>query len=135
MPTRNRKARTSGVIVLGRAPDYVKADRARELRRTMTPEETLLWERLRAHRFDGLHWRRQQVIDGFIADFYCHAVGVIVEVDGAIHAGQTEYDTARGALLAGRELVILRFANSEVTNEIEHVLTRIRAACQRRMAQ
>jgi very-short-patch-repair endonuclease len=108
----------------------VKQERARELRRTMTPEESLLWQQLRAHRFDGLHWRRQQVIAGFIADFYCHAARVIVEIDGTIHIRQAEYDKARDELLAARDLLILRFTNIEVTDTLADVLARIRTTCQ-----
>jgi len=135
MPTRNNKAHTNHIIVLGHSPDRVKADRARELRRNMTPEETLLWQHLRAHRFDGLHWCRQQVIDGFIADFYCHAAGVIVEIDGGIHTQQAEYDKARDQVLASRNLLILRFTNTQVTSDISGVLARIGAECQKRTRQ
>ncbi|NJL61087.1 MAG: DUF559 domain-containing protein [Methylacidiphilales bacterium] len=41
---------------------------------------------------NGLHFSRQQIIDGFIADFYCHAAGFMIEVDGEIHDRQMEYD-------------------------------------------
>lgn len=58
---------------------------ARRMRREMTPGEWCLWQRLRANRFCGLHFRRQQVIDGFIADFYCHAARLVVEADGDVH--------------------------------------------------
>ena len=65
-------------IVAGRPVKRVKQERARALRMNMTAEEALLWERLRARRLDGLHWRRQQVIAGFIVDFYCHATGSLL---------------------------------------------------------
>ena len=66
-------------IVAGQrvAPEKVAA--ARELRRHMTPEECILWEHLRAHRLNGLHFRRQQVIDGFVVDFYCSGCALVVE--------------------------------------------------------
>src|SRR5262245_20252722 len=38
-----------------------------------TREERMLWRRLRNNQLNGLHFRRQHVIDGFIPDFYCHA--------------------------------------------------------------
>ncbi len=123
----------SGIIV-GRSVQRVKQERARSLRRSMTPEETLLWQHLRAHRLDGLHWRRQQVIDGFIADFYCHAAGVVIELDGAIHQRQVEYDRARDDVFAQSNLLVLRFANSDIRDQLDTVLARIRAACQRRLA-
>ena len=48
-----------------------KQELARELRRNMTPAEKLLWKEVRANKL-GVHFRRQQVIAGFIVDFYCH---------------------------------------------------------------
>jgi very-short-patch-repair endonuclease len=99
----------------------------------MTPEETRLWQQLRANQMDGLRWRRQQVIAGFIADFYCHATGVVVELDGGIHLYQVEYDRARDELLASSGLLVLRFSNDEVNATLERVISHIRDACQRRL--
>jgi very-short-patch-repair endonuclease len=109
--------------------DPVKLERAQELRRNMTFAERRLWHRLRTNKLDGFHFRRQQIIDGFIVDFYCHAAGLVVELDGAIHDKQVEYDTERERVLEARGLRILRFRNEEVLMDIESVLTRIRAAC------
>ncbi len=72
-------------IVIGQKVSPSKVERTKEFRRQMTPEEKILWQRLRANRLNGLHFRRQQIIDGFIVDFYCHSAGVVVEVDGEIH--------------------------------------------------
>ena len=77
-------------IVIGQPVDDAKVERANELRREMTAAERRLWNCLRANRLAGLHFRRQQVIDGFIVDFYCHASALIVEVDGPVHEEQTE---------------------------------------------
>ena len=120
-------------LIRGQRVSVVKVERARELRRGMTPAEKLLWERLRAHSSDGLRWRRQQVIDGFIVDFYCHAASLVVELDGAIHNNQVEYDTVRDTALAARELLILRFTNTAVETDISSVLARIRQSCQKRI--
>ena len=75
MPTRNRN------IVVGQKVTSVKVQRAKELRRNMTPEERLLWENLRRNKL-GFHFRRQQIIDSYIADFHCHQAGLVVETDG-----------------------------------------------------
>ena len=120
-------------LIRGQRVSVVKVERARELRRSMTPAEKLLWERLRGHSSDGLRWRRQQVIDGFIVDFYCHAASLVVELDGAIHNNQVEYDTVRDTALAARELLILRFTNTAVETDISSVLARIRQSCQKRI--
>lgn len=116
-------------IVRGQKIETGKALRARELRRAMTPEEKLLWQNLRHNRLEGLHFRRQQVIDGYIADFYCHAAAVIVEVDGPVHAQQIEYDTARNEILSIRGFRILRITNDEVRQDLRGVLARIADFC------
>ncbi len=79
-------------IVIGQRVADAKHARAREMRTAPTAEEELLWQRLRRNALGGFHVRRQQVIDGFIVDFYCHATGLVVEVDGAIHDQQASYD-------------------------------------------
>ena len=71
-----------------------KLQRARELRRDMTTAEKLLWQELRANKL-GVHFRRQQVIQGFIVDFYCHKAALVVEVDGDIHDLQQEEGAKR----------------------------------------
>jgi very-short-patch-repair endonuclease len=116
-------------IVTGQKIDPAKLERAKALRRNMTPAERRLWARLRANRLDGLHFRRQQVIDGFIVDFYCHAARLVVEVDGPVHEERVEYDVERSRILAARGLRILRVRNEEVMQNLGDVLTRIRAAC------
>jgi very-short-patch-repair endonuclease len=116
-------------VITGQKIDPAKLQRAKEMRRNMTPAERRLWTELRANRLDGFHFRRQQIIDGFIVDFYCHAAGLVVEVDGALHDKQAEYDDERDRLLAARGLQVLRFRNREVLRELKGVLARIRAAC------
>jgi len=96
----------------------------------MTPEEKILWEHLRDRRLNGLKFRRQQVIEGFIVDFYCHAAGVVVEVDGAVHRAQTDYDRERDRLLTARGLRVLRVTNTDVRERLDEVLKRIAEMCE-----
>ncbi|NJN96810.1 MAG: DUF559 domain-containing protein [Anaerolineales bacterium] len=96
----------------------------------MTQEEKILWQYLRANRLNGLHFRRQQVIDGFIADFYCHAARLVIEVDGEIHQQQVEYDAERDRILSARGLRLLRIKNEEVRQNLNSVLARIAKACE-----
>ena len=119
-------------IVIGQKVTSAKAGRARELRRQMTEEEQILWQHLRANRLDGWHFRRQQVIAGFIVDFYCHAASLVVELDGPIHANQVEYDSERDRVLAEKGLRVLRFPNRQVHENLEDVLQRILQACRER---
>ena len=72
---------------------------------------------------------RQQIIDGFIVDFCCHAAGLVVEIDGDIHQQQVEYDKERDRILAARGLRVLRIPNREVLENLPDVLNRIAAAC------
>ncbi|MDZ7953752.1 endonuclease domain-containing protein [Nostoc sp. DedQUE09] len=116
-------------IVIGYKADLVKVQRAKELRQQMTPEEKILWQHLRANRLNGLHFRRQQIINGFIADFYCHATALVIEVDGKIHEQQAEYDAERDKVLSARGLRLLRIKNQEVRHELDKVLMRISTAC------
>ncbi len=106
-----------------------KVLRAKELRRQMTPAERILGEALRANRLEGVHFRRQQVIDGFIVDFYCHAARLVIEVDGDIHHQQGVYDKDRDKILAARGLRILRFQNRDILQDLEKVLAQIVGAC------
>lgn len=105
----------------------IKRQKAKALRREMTPAEASLWEQLRRNQCGGLHFRRQQVIDGFIADFYCHAIGLVVEVDGGIHDQQAEYDAQRDSILSARGLTILRFTNEQIHSDLSTVLSAIQA--------
>ena len=72
-------------IVRGQKVSAKRQTRAKELRREMTPAEKILWKELKANKLNGLHFRRQQIVHGYFADFYCHQHQLIVEVDGDVH--------------------------------------------------
>ena len=116
-------------VIRGQKVQPIKAERARELRLEMTPEEKILWSCLREHRTTGLHFRRQQVIEEFIVDFYCHSAALVVEVDGPIHSLDPAYDQERDGILVGHGLQVLRVTNQQVRDDQSGVLTRIIAAC------
>jgi very-short-patch-repair endonuclease len=113
-------------IVRGQRVSAAKVNRARELRQTMTAAEAMLWERLRANRLAGFHIRRQQVIDGFIVDFYCHAAQLVIELDGPVHKDQREYDAARDEVLARRGLQVVRFSNEAIECNLDDVIEKIK---------
>ena len=112
-------------IVTGQKVTQEKLQRAKELRREMTPTEKILWEELRANKL-GVHFRRQQVIAGFIVDFYCHKSALVVEVDGDIHDLQQEEDAKREKALREIGLRIVRFRNDEVVRNLSAVVGKIR---------
>jgi very-short-patch-repair endonuclease len=122
-------------IITGRKVDPDKVQRAKELRRNMTKQEKILWEKLRNNRLGGYHFRRQQVIDGFVIDFYCNPVKLAVEVDGNIHRLRREYDEDRDMILKAEGIEILRLSNVEINNDIEAVLQRILSYCRRKKSQ
>ena len=92
-------------IIPGQRVTKEKLQRAKELRRDMTPAEKILWQELRGNKL-GVHFRRQQVIAGFIVDFYCHKADLVIELDGSVHEGdeQKESDVERDKVLSGMGL-------------------------------
>lgn len=103
-------------IVTNQVVTKAKLERAKELRREMTPAEKLLWQEVRANKL-GVRFRRQQVIQGFIVDFYCHQAGLVIEVDGDVHDLQKEEDERREKVLSEMGLRIVRFQNDEVVRD------------------
>src|SRR6476619_4151787 len=103
-------------IIPGQIVTKEKLQRAKELRRNMTPTEEILWNQLRANKL-GVHFRRQQIIAGFIVDFYCYKAALVIEVDGDIHYLQQEEDARREKALHELRLQIIRFRNEEVLKD------------------
>jgi very-short-patch-repair endonuclease len=101
---------------------------ARTLRRNATGAERRLWQRLRREQVGGFRFRRQVILDGFIADFACLDARMLVEVDGATHSTdeQIARDAVRSAALAAEGFDILRFTNEDVYVNPDGVLETIR---------
>ncbi len=101
-----------------------KRDFAKNLRTTATDAERILWSLLRAKQFAHLRFRRQQPIGPYIADFYCAAAKLIVEIDGDQHGADAnmEYDEARTRFLSARGYRVLRFPNGDVLKNLDAVL-------------
>ena len=93
------------------------------LRGRMTEAEKILWERLKKNDWQ-LNFRRQHPISIYIADFYCHQIKLVIELDGGYHEN-TEVklnDEFRENDIKGLGINILRFKNEEVLNGVEKVL-------------
>ena len=118
-------------IVRGQSVSYEMYERAKKLRREMTPAEKILWKELRTNKLNGLHFRRQQIVHGYFADFYCHQHELIVELDGRIHELQKEYDAEREEYLVALGFRIIRFANEDITVNLKGVLQKIVDACKK----
>lgn len=115
--------------VIGQKVSRELQERARELRKNMTPAESVLWEQLRHNRLNGLQFRRQQIIDCYIVDFYCHSKALVVEIDGSVHELQQHYDGERDNHLIARGFRVLRFSNEDVKRNLQEVLQKIQNAC------
>ena len=118
-------------IVRGQRVSAKQLEGAKELRREMTPAEKILWKQVKANKLHGLHFRRQQIIHGYFADFYCHQHELIVEVDGPIHDLQREYDVEREDYLKALGFRIIRFTNEEVAKDLNGVLQKIVEECKK----
>lgn len=105
---------------------------ARRLRRELTLAERTVWYGVRAHRLDGVGFRRQTPIGPYIVDFVSHAAKLVVEIDGGQHFTETgeRRDLRRDTFLASKGYRVLRFANHEVLTNREGVLSCIADAIQ-----
>jgi len=107
-----------------------KMEVARVLRQNQTLAEKTLWEQLRAKKLMGLKFRRQHPLKGYVVDFYCHKINLVIEIDGSIHDNNGAKDDFRQ-----REIMVktgasfLRFTNDDVLfytqNVIETISTKI----------
>ncbi len=118
-------------IVRGQKVSFEMRECAKQLRRDATPAERILWKEVRTNKLNGLHFRRQQIVHGYFADFYCHQRELIVEVDGGIHEFQQEYDAEREEYLTALGFRIIRFTNEEIQKDLEGVLQKIVNACKK----
>ena len=104
------------------SPD--KLSLAKQLRREMTPAERRLWAAIRRNAIDGFHFRRQQVIEGYVVDFYCASAKMAIELDGGVHQDQWEYDESRDKIISSLGVRVLRIPNDamfEVDAAVEYI--------------
>lgn len=106
----------------------------RDLRKNQTKSEAIFWQAVRNRKLKGKKFFRQYPIrfemDGrrrfFVADFYCHEMKLVVEIDGKIHQRQKEYDQLRTYLIDALGMKIIRIKNEEIEDSLDSVLERIR---------
>ena len=106
---------------------------AKQLHRNLTPAESKLWTRLRAHRMADAHFRNQHAIGNYIVDFCAPRKKLVIELDGSQHLEQVEYDVERTAFLESKGYKVLRFWNNEVMDNIDLVLNVIWDALDKQM--
>jgi len=106
----------------------IKKRFARYLRKNQTKCEQVIWALVRDRRFQKFKFRRQHVIEGFIADFYCHAHKLVIEVDGWIHNKHKEYDRVREEILNSKGYKVIRIKNDDVVNNLDDVIRKLEYA-------
>ena len=111
----------------GAGPELLRI--AGDLRKSMTPAEKILWEKLRNRQIKGFRFRRQHPIKDFIVDFFCYDAMLLIEVDGSVHDDKSrmERDQQRTLILKRLGIKEIRFKNEEVINHIDQVIIRIEA--------
>jgi len=98
-----------------------------KLRNNSTDAEKKLWSALRRSQIMGLKFTRQYSIGRFIADFYCSALRLVIELDGSQHLLEQNviYDFERTKFLNSKNITVMRFFDNEVLNNLEGVVERI----------
>jgi very-short-patch-repair endonuclease len=104
------------------ATNLESLDRARALQNTSTDFERALWVQLRDRRLRGFKFKRQVTLGPYIVDYLCHEARLIIELDGAQHFEQAAYDMQRTGYLERCGFQVLRYWNSDLSNNLEGVL-------------
>lgn len=101
---------------------------AKNLRDSPTQAEELLWLSLRNNQLGGYKFRRQHPLLNYVADFYCHQLKLVVEIDGEYHqtVEQKKLDKERTVNIEFQGLDVIRFTNDEVLTDINIVLNKIK---------
>ena len=107
-----------------RGKEQKRTERARSLRRALTPAELMLWTRIRARQLGGFKFVRQEPIDRYFADFVCRERRLIVELDGGQHSERLE-DRQRDSRLRALGYRVIRIWNNDVSENLDGVLQRL----------
>lgn len=111
-----------------------KKDRARQLRKSQTRHERKLWAAVRRSGL-GSNFNRQRVLRGYIADFYCPAARLVVEIDGDSHANRRAYDARRDEILGRLGILTLRFTNQQIDSDFPLVINKLKAVIAERKSR
>lgn len=108
---------------MGMPKDGIKLEKARELRKHMTPQERHLWyDFLRDY---PIKIYKQRIIGPYIVDFYCAQAKLVIELDGSQHfeSSGMNYDARRSDYLENLGLTVVRYSNADIN-------MRFRAVCE-----
>jgi very-short-patch-repair endonuclease len=101
---------------------------AQKLRENATEAEEFLWLALRENQLEGYKFRRQHPLSKYIADFYCHKLKLVIEIDGGYHQTKEQMllDEERTTAIEFQGLKVVRFTNEEVLLNLPEVLNKIK---------
>ena len=88
----------------------------------------LLWRLLRLNRRE-LRFRKQHPIGPYVADFYCPAAKMVIEIDGAVHNQRQAADSGRDAYMASLGLTVMRIPAAQVLADPEGVADSVYRLC------
>src|SRR5689334_11431277 len=114
-----------------RGAQPAKLRRACLVRTPPTSAEAMLWLGLRRRLVAGLKFRRQHILAGYVVDFYCPALRLVVEVDGGVHDAQRARDAQRTFHLAKLGVRVLRLPTAAVLADRPSVLAHLVDLCER----
>lgn len=97
-------------------------ERAKALRKARNLPEVLFWMRVNRGQLYDLDFDRQRNIGNYIVDFYCKALGLVVEIDGSSHNGREKEDSVREEWLKDQGCKIIRFTTSLVLEHMDQVM-------------
>jgi len=105
---------------------YLKST-SKKLRRELTLEESILWEKIRRNQILGVRFYRQKPLNGYIVDFYAPKINLVIELDGLQHSEKDniEYDSIRTKILFAEGIVVKRFSNNQIRKNLDLVLKEI----------
>lgn len=119
-----------GGVIRKQKTNPKKLELARKFRKNPTESEDAVWQMLRNRQIKNLKWRRQQVIFGYIADFYCAELKVVLEIDGSVHENEDvkAYDEFRTSVFESKGIKVFRLKNEDcdkqhLTELIESIIT------------
>lgn len=115
-----------------------KARFAKKLRRKLTRAERAFWEICQALRTEGIIFWKQVVLCGFIADFWCPKLKLVVEIDGDSHLSEDaqDYDRKRARIMReAHGAKTIRFSNFDVLNRRPIVECKLRELIAKRSTE
>ncbi|MBX3119720.1 MAG: DUF559 domain-containing protein [Fimbriimonadaceae bacterium] len=106
---------------------------ARDNRVSATDAERQLWQYLKGKQI-GFRFRQQHPLDDdFVVDFFCPEARIAVELDGSVHNGEEASDASRQRKIEELGILVIRFRNEEVYDNVEAVVRKIVEVCESRL--